>query len=617
MSAVLIAPMFRADYLNIWYTADGPMVSEVNRLVTGGFNSSWNPNLFCGTRSDVVFPPAPRLISAFLAKQFGLLPVRAYHVYLATLWCLGIAGVYALVRAAQGQRVQALLAAALSAIVSPSFLLLPDVRRDAWVGVPQRLGVMLKYGDGPHIAGLGLVCWALAFFWLGVRTGKRAWWAAGAFAGAFAIAHGFASALVLVTFLALLAYAIYIEQGGLRVALMASFALALALAIPSFAMSHRWWRATLSSLPQIVRYGDTWSLWLGLALPSAVVLASDKKRGAPAWLVWCLGGCFLFGAMVLLSYYLGRNVVPGPLQYIPELDLLLILVFCTAVLRLPKLASAVTILVIVGLASPFLMQAWSKPIYPIASFQDWPQERLQRWLSEHAPNSRVWADRRLSLWLGATTSIPQVGAGVNQGIRNAVVAIADWELRHATSAERTRLWLQALGADAAIVQSSSTNFAELAVLQSSGSDRILAVPRRWKSLARVVRQKDVAVVKPLSLDRSDANLRAYVHAVESGPDSPATTEWLAQDLVRVKARLQPGESVIAQITFDPVWRAYENDRPLAVTGDPADFLRIDLPPGEHEFYLVFRSRKEPFAYAALSLSAILLCVIFLWKGGRS
>ena len=72
---------------------------------------NWQPLWYCGTRFDYVYPPMLRYGTAGLTKLFPILPVRAYHIYTAFFYCLGIAGVYLFVRIGSGSRGAAWLAA--------------------------------------------------------------------------------------------------------------------------------------------------------------------------------------------------------------------------------------------------------------------------------------------------------------------------------------------------------------------------------------------------------------------------------------------------------------------------------------------------------------------------
>jgi len=91
---------------------------------------------------------------------------RAYHLYTAFFYCIGIAGVYLLVRTLSGSRGMAWLAAAATAVISPSYLFLVSWRADSIPLFPLRLTVLVRYGEGPHITSLALLPIALtASFW--------------------------------------------------------------------------------------------------------------------------------------------------------------------------------------------------------------------------------------------------------------------------------------------------------------------------------------------------------------------------------------------------------------------------------------------------------------------
>ena len=101
--------------------------------------------------------------------------MKAYHVYTAFFFCVGIAGVYLLVRVGSRSRGGAWLAALSTATMSPTLLLLTDMRKDSGRLVPVRLGVLIRYGEGPHITALALIPIALAFAWLALEKRRAAW----------------------------------------------------------------------------------------------------------------------------------------------------------------------------------------------------------------------------------------------------------------------------------------------------------------------------------------------------------------------------------------------------------------------------------------------------------
>src|SRR3982074_1577233 len=133
------------------FIADARMLSE--HLPHPG----WQPLWYCGTRFDYIYPPALRYGTALISKVGGVSTARGYHIYTAILYAFGIVAVYWMVYAGSTSRKRALLAAVATALLSPSFLFLSQARWDSTHWVPQRLHVLMAYGEGPHISALCVV----------------------------------------------------------------------------------------------------------------------------------------------------------------------------------------------------------------------------------------------------------------------------------------------------------------------------------------------------------------------------------------------------------------------------------------------------------------------------
>jgi len=129
LTAALIWPLFKTKYLASWGSIDSTFIADARFLIENWPHPLWQPLWYCGTRFDYVYPPALRYGSAALAKYFHLLPARGYHLYTAILYCLGIAGVYLLIRIGSRSRAGAWLGATAVAFLSPSYLFLFEVRR--------------------------------------------------------------------------------------------------------------------------------------------------------------------------------------------------------------------------------------------------------------------------------------------------------------------------------------------------------------------------------------------------------------------------------------------------------------------------------------------------------
>ena len=156
LAAVLIRPLFSLEHMNNWASIESTFIADERMLKANLPHPGRQPYWYCGVRWDYLYPPALRYGTALLSAALSLSPARAYHLYTALMYCLGIAGVYLLVRLGSGRRGAAWLAAAAAALVSPCYLFVREVRVDAAASayMPQRLNALVRYGEGPHSSAL-------------------------------------------------------------------------------------------------------------------------------------------------------------------------------------------------------------------------------------------------------------------------------------------------------------------------------------------------------------------------------------------------------------------------------------------------------------------------------
>ena len=74
--------------------------------------------------------------------------------------------------------------------------------------------------------------------------------------------------------------------------------------------------------------------------------------------------------------------------------------------------------------------------------------------------------------------------------------------------------------------------------------------------------------------------------------------------------------MVAQVSYDPAWRAYSGDTALAVQKDAMGFLRIDAPPGDLDIHLAFRLPLENIAGWIVSGWAVLASAALVVRGWR-
>ena len=105
LAAILIWPLFKVKYVDNWASIESTFISDARYLKQHWPHPNWQPNWYGGTRSDFVYPPALRYGTAALAKYYPrMTEARAYHIYTAFFYCLGIAGVYAFAAVIGGRR---------------------------------------------------------------------------------------------------------------------------------------------------------------------------------------------------------------------------------------------------------------------------------------------------------------------------------------------------------------------------------------------------------------------------------------------------------------------------------------------------------------------------------
>ena len=633
LTAVLIEPLHTAKYLARWDSIESTFISDARFLQAHWPHPQWQPLWYCGTRFDYVYPPLLRYGTALLARFY--LPVEAYHLYTALLYCLGIAGVYFLGWVLWRSRASAWLAAAATALVSPTYLFVSEMRIDSGGHIPWRLWVLTRYGEGPHISAVALLPFALGFAWLAIGKRRPTALAAAAVCCALVALHNFYGATSLAIFYPILVWSLWVTQRDRRVWLWAAAIPALAYGLAAFWLTPSYLRVTLENLHYVSLPGSTLSralLAVALAAFMAVTLrfASRKPERAPATFI---GGCLLVMGMIVLGYYHFKFRVMGdPRRFVPELDLAMILASVAALrqawrwpgaqarVRVVRAAVVLVVAAALGSAWQYVGHAWV--FFPRApDYRQRVEYRAAEWVHQHLPGARTFSSGSIRFWWDTWHDLAEVGGGSEQGLLNPQVEAARWEICLGQNPETAVRWLQALGADAVVVpdahsQETYHDFAQPykfagvlpAIYDDHQGNVIYRVPRRYPSLARVV---DTAALRtvPQGWAQNDLSaLRAYTAVVEQGPEAETRTDWVGTDELRVHARVTAGQAVLVQVTYDPAWHAYSTGKELTVRRDPVGFSLIEAPAGEQDLQFVFKTPLENRVGWVLALLAGLVVI---------
>ena len=630
-ATALIRPLYKAEYLDAWNSIESTFISDSRFLSAHWPHPGWQPNWYTGTRFDYVYPPALRYGTAALSRLRHVSTARSYHLYIAILYGIGLAGVYVFVRAGSRSRWVALWVALASAVVSPAFLLFKDFRID-YAGLhwmPLRLGVLIRYGEGPHMSAFALLPFALAAAWHGLRRNHPGQLAVSAVCAAFLVANNFYGATSLALFFPILAWAIWLAEKDRMVWVRAGAVAALAYGLSAFWLTPSYIRVTLDNMRFVSAPGNNWSAVLGALVAAAYAIVSFRlARGRPerAWAVFCLGSLVLVGLNVVGNQYFDFRVFGEPGRLIPELDLVILLaagLLFAWIARRGRWWTAVAVVLAAACLLPglgYVRHAW-QVLPPRTTHQQRIEFVITNWIHQNLSGVRSLATGSVRFWYNAWHDLPQLGGGSEQGLLNMNVQYA---YSNAVSNDDLTVaidWLQAMGVGAVIVHDKSSTeiyhdwqkpakfHGKLEkIFDNQSGDRIYRVPRRDESLARVVDTAQIRAIPPSPPEIAYASLHRYVDAVEHGPNASAEVHRIDTDGMRVKAHLQPGQLLLVQETYDPAWKSYDNGRAVSIVKDPMGFLLLDPGPGDHDLLLRFQTPLENRAGTIVSALALLAIV---------
>ncbi len=629
-AAMLVKPYFKAKYEDKWGSIESTFISDARFLAAHWPHPQWQPLWYGGTRFDYIYPPALRYGAAAIARLTGLWPVQSYHFYVALFYALGIAGVYFLMRVGTKSRACAWLGAVATSLMSPIFLFMPRFRGDAWQWQPQRLGVLVKYGEGPHMSALALIPIALAFTWLALE--KRRPWAiaAAALLAAGVAANNFYGATALAVFYPTLVWSFWITRQQKRIVAPAVAIPLLAYGLTAFWLVPSYFRVTAENMKYVSEHGTTWSLWLAVAVAVVYAVSTDRFAGARqdrTWVVFVAGCVVFFSLNVLGNFYFNFRVAGEPLRLLPELDMIYIMAIVLALRWMwnrPGIAlrgaAIVMVLAAFWSATGYVRHAWQVfPTWP--DYQSRVEYRVTGWLWKNMPDARAYPTGSVRFWYDAWHDLPQLGGGSEQGLLNGAVEAAQWEADLGAKPEPTVLWMQCLGVDVIYVsdQRSQEMFKDfnhpgklagvLPVIYDDQQGNLLyKVPRRYAARARVVDRRKLNELKPPRFNDDVEYLAAYAGVIEKGPDATPTVVRNGADVMLVRAKVEAGQSIVVQESYDPAWQAWAGGTQVPIHKDAMGLMVVDAPPGEQEVRLEFVTPLENQVGRIVTLLTLLMLV---------
>jgi hypothetical protein len=612
LAVLLIWPLFRAENLDQWTSIDGGTVTNIRAIVEHGPHPKWQPLWFCGVRFAYLQPPATGYISAWIARTGGVSPVRAFHIFIASMLTIGVAGVYFLVRVASGRRGIAWLAAAITALTSPVYMLFPGYLDDALQGMPMRLNYAMKWGDAPHIASLAVIPFALGCLWIALsggpggppRTRGSAPLVTCGVLSALVISCSLYGGIALFVMSAMAAWAIALEQGGRGILARCALVIAITYALCSWWLTPSFMALVTRNLSLVTPRGNGWSRGIGVMIVIACMALVWRRAGRFAGRAWPIFLAIATAgfALEIIGWKWFRFRMGGePVHFFPEFDLMLILVLaeCAQLLRrMPRRFAIGTTAIVLYMLPAYAWKPWSA-IVREPKLDQRVERRLPEWIAQNLPGARVFANGSVRTWLDAWRDIPQISGAADQSVPNRLRALEPFQINAGEDVERDIAWLVATGADALVTHDATSKepvhamrfprkfIGRLPVLYDRDGDIVYRVPRRFPGLGRIVEESRMRTLPQIPLTNFNrAELQAYAAAIESSPVQVEYTR-VSPEEIRIRARTAAGESLLILETFDSSWRAYEGAAQLPIRTDVLGFMRVEPSPGDHEIRFKF------------------------------
>ncbi|MDQ6675705.1 MAG: hypothetical protein M3Z09_00245 [Acidobacteriota bacterium] len=635
--------VFGLEYSRHMDSIEGAYLAISRHILASFPDLSWWPAWYGGIPFHNSYPPLLHALVALASAVTSLSVARAHHIVTALFYCLGPVFAYLMLRRLSGRPFQSFCAALLYTVLSPSGLLVKAVRLDMGHPLrPRRLGTLIGYGDGPHLAALALVPLAIYCVDLAFERRRPLYYGLAALSIAAVVLINWLGAFALAALLLCYLAAGRPWRDWLTTAVLgiAAYLLVSPVMPPSLIRTIQFNAKTIG--------GDFTSANANLLRAAPFALAAFlllklilHRFRAPAYLQMLI----LFTAVmswISLSYSWFRvAVVPQPERYLLEMDLGLTLLAVMLVPAMPKriAQAAVVLLFLFSAGQLYRGQRYARGLISPVDIATTVEYRVARWCNQNLRNARVMVPGSIAFFFNAFTETPQILGGFENGVVNYSVRIAQYQILSGAGTTIndvpvSLLWLKAFAIQAIEAGGPATReyyhpFVNgdkfrgvLPELWREGADAIYQVPLRSPSLAHIMTPAQLVVHPPVNgLDLTE--LRRYVEALDDPALPEARFLWRSQHSAEVLADFEPGQVASIQITYTPGWHAFVGNSPARIIPDGLGFFAVAPDcTGRRRVELVYDGgREEHIAHWASA--AVLLCWLvwmaasFLWPRGPS
>jgi hypothetical protein len=658
-STVLVLAIFA---LNVWLNVPLFQRGEMpyRDSIEGGYASiahfvsdypnpwGWNPTAYCGLPTQFTYLPGlPYLAVALVRLWNGITPVYAHRLITGTAACLVPVTTFLFVFHFTRRRWWALTVAVAYTLFCPTYGLIHAIFTDKGLFyLPWRLQVLVKYGEGPHTAGLMLMPLALMAAWKAATEPKfMRIFVAALLLAAIALSNWLAAfATAIACALLLLTGAGVRKERGFRAwPVMASAGLGYLLAC--FWLTPIFVRTTLFNWPvDSFNYKLAEQQWISLAcLAGAAVILRLLFLKMPGEIYLCFATlcALVFGWIVIGHYWFKVSTIPESRRYAVEFVLFLLLALAEWFrLGLGSCNRVVNACVVLP-ALIMLYQGKDQVRNYLSDTQTkWktiPQEqtieyKVAEWLSRQRPEGRVFATGGLRFRMNAWFHLPQTGGTFESGLRSRMPVEFATDIRTGVGSPPEQqgrnavLQLRAQSVEYVVVHGpgSSEHWKDvknyrkfeglLPRVFADGDDEIFRVP--FHSYAHLVRADELPSAPPV---RDKATLlERYVAAMDDAARPRLATRWQGANDIEIAGTIPAQMLVALRVTYDAGWRAFQDGRRLEIECDKMGFMVVHATPAANAgIRLHYGGTVEQRAMAGVCSMAWIASLVTLWRGRRA
>ena len=588
LNAYITLRLFYTDYTRQMGSIEAAYIGLARYVSQHWKDLGWFPLWYGGIPYPDTYPPLLHWICGLAITLTGVSPGLAHHFVTAAFYCLGPVTLFWMAWRLCGSRACAFAAGLGYSLISPTCFLVKEVRFDAGgYFAARRLGTLVVYGEGPHIASMCLLPLAIGMLHVALAKRRPWYWIAAALAiasvpmcnwlGGMALAMGLAAYLCS-----------GLAPARASVAIGATGAYAYALVVPWLSPSTI--GVIRANAPRVAG-GFTSD-----AGQRVFIAAAALAFLAIAWFTtrWRLprhtrfGALFLFAtAMTALGrYWLRLSLVPQPERYHLEMDMAFWVAAAFVAMpmarRLPKWVWIAVIVLCVPIA--IHQRQWAREQEKAIDIRATIEYKTAKWLDAHLPGARVFAPGTIGFWLNAFSDAPQITGGFDNGILNPFVPHVIYQVYAGESQQLTLDLLRAFGCDAMIGGGKDSaevyhpiahpeKLSGLTELWRDGGDAIYDVPRRSRSLAHAMRASDLVQIQPVAYDSTA--IQPYLAALDNPEYPEARFRWRGSSDAVITADLGPEQILSVQVSWDKGWRASAGGRSVRVWGDKLGQMVIE------------------------------------------